>query len=186
MNLLRPIHVALLTGALTCVFAACSGSVGTSATSGEGGTSASVGVTSASASGSGSGSGGNEAPDASAPDVVDFCPGDVGLWEKLTAEPTPCQSGTECCVIISGCLSQAQVVGAAHKEEASAAWPHCDLACVDCVAPAVEVACVAGMCRGRVIQDASPDSPLRTEHCGADVAVVDFSGPSGLHFGCGG
>ena len=89
-------------------------------------------------------------------------------------------------LIMSGCLSQAQVVGAARKDEASAAWPHCDLECVDCIAPAIEVGCVAGMCRGRVVTGAPPDSLLRQDHCGDDVKFVEFSGPSGLHFGCGG
>lgn len=182
MNLLRPIHVAMLAGALTCVFAACSSKQETAAASGVGGTSESVGTTSASASGSG----GHEAADSSVVDVAEVCPGNVGLWEKLIAEPTPCASGSECCVIMSGCLSQAQVVAAARKDEAKAAWPHYDLECVDCIAPAIEVRCVAGMCRGRAVAGAPPDSLLRQDHCGDEEKIVEFSGPSGLHFGCGG
>ncbi len=182
MSLLHPIHVAAIAAPMACVFAACSGSLGSGGTPGEGGASESVGQTAV----SGTGVGGNEAVDAATFDAAEYCPGDKGAWQKLTAYPPVCQGSADCCVVMSGCLAQAQVVPAVHKDEVSAVWPYCDLDCVDCIPPAIEVGCVAGMCRGRVVPGEAPDSPLRQDHCGDDLKVVDLSGAGGLHFGCGG
>lgn len=181
MKPLRPLGVALIFVPLAATFCSCSGastSSGSSAQGSAGGASGSVGSTA-------TGSGGADAADA-APFDSATCPGDAGAWQQLTAAPSACQSGTECCVIVSPCLSQAQIVAATQRDEASSVWPYCDLACVDCVPPAIEVACVGGSCLGRVVEGEAPGSPLRQDHCGTDVKTTDFSGKTGVHFGCGG
>lgn len=182
MRPLRSIGFAVIVLPLAATFGACSGtSEGSSspAQGGAGGGSESVGSTA-------TGSGGTEAPDAATINSAADCPGDAGAWQHLTAMPSACQSGTECCVIMSPCLSQAQIVASTQRDEASAVWPYCAVACVDCVAPAIDVACVGGSCLGRFVEGAPPDSPLRQDHCGADVKMIDFSGKTGVHFGCGG
>jgi hypothetical protein len=182
MRSLRPLGVAVILVPLAATFGACSGSSkgsGSTAQGGAGGASASVGS-------SATGSGGADAADAATLDSATYCPGDAGAWQQLTAAKAACQSGTECCVIISPCLSQAQIVAATQRDEASSVWPYCDVACVDCVPPAIEVACVGGTCLGRVVEGQAPDSPLRQDHCGTDVKMIDFSGKTGVHFGCGG
>ncbi len=176
-----PIVVAALVP-LACLYGACSPSLHGNPTPGGAGGAGGIaesGPTSA-------GSSGGEAADAATFDASAYCPGDAEAWQQLTAEPSACQNGTECCVIMSPCLSQAQIVGALQQKEASAAWPYCDVACNDCIPPAIQVACVAGMCLGRVVMGEAPDSPLRNDHCGDDVKMIDFSGKTGLHFGCGG
>lgn len=182
MRPLRSLGVAVIVLPLAVTFGACSGpskGSGSAAQGGAGGGSESVGSTA-------TGSGGNEAPDAATIDSAADCPGDAGAWQQLTATPSACQSGTECCVVVSPCLSQAQIVASAQRDEASAVWPYCAVACVDCVPSAIEVACVAGSCLGRVVEGAPADSPLRQDHCGVDVKTIDFSGKTGVHFGCGG
>jgi hypothetical protein len=182
MRPLRPLGVAVIVLPLAAIFGACSGTSkgsGASAQGGAGGGGESVGSTA-------TGTGGTEAPDAATIDSAADCPGDAGAWQQLTAMPSTCQSGTECCVIMSPCLSQAQIIAATQRDEASAVWPYCEVACVDCVPPAIEVACVAGSCLGRVVDGAPPDSPLRQDHCGVDAKMIDFAGTTGVHFGCGG
>jgi hypothetical protein len=180
MSLLRPMPVAVIALPMLFALAACGGSRSSGGTSGEGGVSES-GATSTAA-----GAGGNEAADAAIPDAAPYCPGDQASWDKLTAQPFPCQTSADCCVIMSPCVAEAQVVTAALQVEASAAWPYCEVDCTDCIPPAIDVACVAGMCRGRAVAAEPPDSPLRRDHCGDDAKVVDFSVASGLHFGCAG
>ncbi|MEP7122320.1 MAG: hypothetical protein ABJE95_15470 [Byssovorax sp.] len=175
--------LAAILGPLTAVFVACSGgsrSSGSAAQGGAGGVGESVGTTT-------TGVGGQETIDAAAPDSAASCSGDVGAWSDLTGKEASCQSGADCCVIVSPCLSEAQIVGAAQRDEASSVWPYCDVACVDCIPPAIEVACVGGACLGRVVPAQAPDSPLRRDHCGTEIMkAIDFGGSTGVHFGCGG
>jgi hypothetical protein len=182
MRPIRPLGVAAILVPLAAMFGACSGSRKNSSSTGQGG----AGGGSESIASSATGSGGADSADAAALDDATFCSGDAGAWQQLIAAAAPCQSGAECCVIVNPCLSQAQIVSAAQHDEASAVWPSCDVACVDCIAPAIEVACLAGTCVGRVVEGEPAASELRQGHCGSDMKVVDFPGKTGVHFGCGG
>lgn len=112
------------------------------------------------------------------------CQGDQAEWAKLTAGPIACTKNSDCCVIINGCISAAQIVGAADEAAAKVAWPTCQSQCNDCIPPAIEVGCKDGECAGTVVdfQDASSD--LKQDHCGVDATVVVDK--SKLLFGCGG
>jgi hypothetical protein len=181
MRLVHPLRVAAILVPLVGLFSACSTEINEPHVLSVGGAGGS------SESSSPMGAGGGDMADAAPLDATAYCPGDAGAWQQLTAEASACEKGSDCCVIMSPCLSQAQIVAAARRDEASSAWPYCDLACVDCIPPAIDVACVQGMCLGRVIPGAPPDAPQRKDHCGGDdYPALDFSGPTGLHFGCGG
>lgn len=188
MSLLRLPRIAALLVPAACVFVGCmSSSSPTSGTGGEGGKTffSAPGPTST-ASGPGGPSSTSGSPDTGTLDPPHHCTGDAGAWEQLTAGPIPCQSGEECCVIVDPCLSESQVVAAANEKAASAAWPSCAVDCTDCIARAIEVACVAGSCLGRVIEDASLSSPLRKDHCGTALEFLDTKGgPTAVHFSCG-
>jgi hypothetical protein len=168
---LRHASVGLL-GGLGLFVLACSSST-TSGGGGNGGTgghaASSSSSTSSSTSSSGAGGG---------------CQGNQASWDALTAAPIACTSNSDCCVIVNGCLSQAQIVAATKKTEAAAAWPYCESMCNDCIPPAIQVGCDNGTCVGTVVgfPDASPD--LLMDHCGVDTPI-GFT-PGKLHFGCGG
>lgn len=186
MSLLRWPRLAALLVPTACSFMACmtSNTTGNSSrgAGGEGGTIPYVGPGGPSVA-SGVTSGGY---DAGAPDVQQHCVGDGGVWEALTAGPIACQSGEECCVIVSPCLSTSQIVAAASHEEASAAWPSCAVDCNDCIARAIEVACVAGSCLGRVVEGAPLSSPLRKDHCGTALEFLEGDGgKTATEFTCG-
>ncbi|APR84729.1 Hypothetical protein A7982_10078 [Minicystis rosea] len=87
-------------------------------------------------------------------------------------------------MIINGCLSQAQIVAAAKKDQAKAAWPYCDSLCNDCIPPAIQVGCDNGVCAGTVVDFADASTDLLMDHCGIDAPVG--ATPNKLHFGCGG
>jgi hypothetical protein len=174
MDVLRLIGLAVIAAPLACVFGACSGATSSGSSSGAGG------ATTSGDEMSSVGPGGGAAPDAAPP----YCPGDAGAWEQLTAGPILCQTGLDCCVIMSPCLAEAQIVAAATMDEASAVWPFCDVACADCIPPAIRFSCMSGACRGRVVAGEPPDSPLRKNHCGEDVKIVGFVQNTGVHFGC--
>jgi hypothetical protein len=112
------------------------------------------------------------------------CHGDAASWAALTQAPVACTSNADCCVIINGCLSEAQVVSADNQAAAKTAWPYCESLCNDCIPPAIVVGCENGECAAKVVDfaDASPD--LLMDHCGVDP-VVGLSSVK-LHFGCGG
>ena len=57
----------------------------------------------------------------------------------------------------------------------------------DCVARAIEVACVAVACLGRVIADEDSSSPLRKDHCGTTLEFIKTNGgATAVLFSCGG
>jgi hypothetical protein len=164
---------------LATVIAACSSSTSsststtTSTTSGSGGQ----------GGGSTTGTGGSSTTTGTG-GVGGGCHGDATSWATLTAAPVACTKNSDCCVIINGCLSQAQIVSATNEAAAKGAWPYCDSMCNDCIPPAVVVGCDNGECAGKVVDfsDASPD--LLMDHCGVDPQV-GLSNVK-LHFGCGG
>lgn len=114
----------------------------------------------------------------------DTCHGDAATWMPLTTGPIACTSNADCCVIINGCLSQAQIVSAASKDQAKAAWPYCDSMCNDCIPPAIEVGCENGTCVGTVVDFADASTDLLMDHCGVNTPIG--ATPGKLHFGCGG
>jgi hypothetical protein len=179
---LHPIHVVVISLPLMGVVGACS-----SSSTSSGSVVIGPGGSESSATGTGSGSGGAGGTvdldvDAATPD----CSGDEGAWTQLTATPGACETSADCCVIVSPCLSEVQVVAASQADKASAVWPYCAVACTDCVAPAVDVACIAGACLGRRLPAAPPDSPLRLNHCGTTIELAAKTGATGVHFTCGG
>lgn len=179
---LRLVQLALMSAPAACLFAACSEQVsGTSSsdTSASSSTVTASATGSTSASSSGSGVGGGYAGDAG-------CYGAPALWATLTEGPVPCGVNSDCCVIVNTCLSHAQIVGKDHKDDAAEAWPYCNVDCNDCTAPAVDVACIAGECVGRLLTDLPPHAPETMAHCGSEEKSLDFKGPKGDHFECGG
>lgn len=192
MSLLRLPRLAALLLPTACAFVGCTSSRSTGNTShgdggdgGGGGTRPHIDHVGPSGPSTGPGEmwGG---PEAGAPDVTQHCVGDGGVWEKLTAGPVACQSGEECCVIVNPCLSTSKIVAAANEKEASAAWPSCAVECNDCIARAIDVACVAGSCLGRVVEDAPLSSPLRKDHCGTGLALAEAGGgATATEFTCG-
>jgi hypothetical protein len=109
--------------------------------------------------------------------------GDATAWAGYTAGPIACQKNSDCCVIINDCISAAQVVGAADKDKAKAAWPYCTDYCNDCIPPAVVVGCDNGVCTGTKVDFADASNDLMQDHCGVDGPTI----PTGLlHFSCGG
>ena len=85
---------------------------------------------------------------------------------------------------MNDCTNAGEIVSAANKAAAKAAWPYCESQCTGCIAPAVEVFCSNGVCAGSsadILADGS--TALMQDHCGVD-------GPAGkpesaLCFGCG-
>lgn len=114
------------------------------------------------------------------------CHGDQTAWTVATAPPLACEKNSDCCVIVSGCTSEAQVVTSSKFSSAKAAWPYCDDDCTFCIAPAVKVECVNKECVGyHIPDDQSPASDLRKDHCGKDEPPVMLPEPD-VHFVCGG
>ena len=115
------------------------------------------------------------------------CEGDAAKWATITAGPFTCTQNSDCCVVMNGCLSQAQIVEAKDYAAAPGAWPYCPSACVGCIGPAVQIACVDGACVGESLDPTSsppPDPSLFMSHCGVDA--VNVGAPATAHkFGCG-
>ena len=194
MSVLHLSRLAVILVPAACALAACMGS--------RDNPDPSPSPSDSSSSGSSSGAGGeggmksylgNSAATGTSAGTTLPCEGDASAWSQLTPDSVPCQSGEECCVIMSPCLGDAQIVSAANEEAALEAWPHCPVKCNDCLPRPIEVACVDGSCLGRVIVTNPPvsaQSPLRQNHCGT---ALEFTEPSldkkmGVHFwpfGCG-
>lgn len=88
------------------------------------------------------------------------CHGDATTWAALTSGPITCTKNSDCCVILNGCLSAAQIVSEANQATAKSAWPYCDThAGNHCIPPAIVVGCEDGECAGKEVDfsDASPD-----------------------------
>jgi hypothetical protein len=190
MSLLRLSKLAALLIPTACALVACmsSDTATTTSSSSSGGEGGAGGSSRFISTGTTSGPGGASATSGGTgtPDTSLHCTGDKDAWEQLTAGPIACTSGEECCVIMNPCLSEAQIVAAGHEAEAHAAWPSCTVDCNDCVARAIEVACVSGSCLGRVILGEPWSSPLRKDHCGmASEFLHANGGPMDVHFGCG-
>jgi len=109
------------------------------------------------------------------------CHGDTAAWDAATQVPIECTKNSDCCVVINGCLSQAQVVHASNAAAAKAAWPYCDADCNDCIPPDVSVFCFDNHCVG--IAGEPGGDPM--EHCGVDEEPGAGGGSTGEHFGCG-
>ncbi len=187
MNPLRLAQVAAIAAPLAFFFGACSSSrnrgnsAGTSDDGGAGGQGGAPSKLSSSASSMGQG--GDEGIEASEPPAA--CFGNKELWEQLTSSPIPCEKNSDCCVIMGECLSDAQIVAAAPLEEALLAWPFCLEQCNDCLPSAIDVACLEGICRGRVVLEEANYSDLRRTHCGDDNKILPFlEGTTDVHFGC--
>ncbi len=185
MSVLHLSRLAVILVPAACALAACMGSHDTPEPAGDSGSSGS-------STGAG-GAGGNKsyfgntaATTGAGADTTQNCGGDAGAWSQLTEGPISCQSGEECCVIMSPCLGDAQIVAAEHMKEAIEVWPSCPTKCNDCVARPIEVACISGSCLGRIIVTAAPepwDSPLRQDHCGTALQFTEPSpGKTGVHF----
>jgi hypothetical protein len=111
------------------------------------------------------------------------CHGDDAAWAKLTTGPIACTKNSDCCVVVNGCISASQVVGAAAVAAAKDAWPYCDKDCNDCIPPPLEVACNAGACSARVVDMSDAGQDLFHDHCGVDPTVI--AEVTKLHFSCG-
>ncbi len=117
------------------------------------------------------------------------CPGDAGsvgdpdAWATLTTGPFACTKNSDCCVIVNECTDVGQIVSAANKSAAEAAWPYCPNSCALCFPPAVQVGCVDGLCTGsEIFADAGMPWPTSYSHCGIDTETV----PPGVErLGCG-
>ncbi len=172
-----------LTALSISVIAACSSSTGSGTTS----TTSTSSTSTTGGSGGGStttGAGGSSTTTGSGGSGGESCHGDATTWAALTSGPITCTKNSDCCVILNGCLSAAQIVSEANQATAKSAWPYCDTMCNDCIPPAIVVGCEDGECAGKEVDfsDASPD--LMMDHCGVDP-VVGLSSVK-LHFGCGG
>jgi len=189
MSPLRLAKVAAIAAPLAFFFAcsssktSVSGSSTTNDVGGAGGTGGQASTPSSSATAMGQG--GGASIDAGSIDAAALsCLGDPMKWKELTSIPGACQYDTDCCVIISPCLSEAQVVAEAQMEEALNVWPHCSGQCNDCVPPAIDVACIGGQCRGHMLIALKPDSPLRINHCGSNTKITPPVGMTDTHFAC--
>jgi hypothetical protein len=114
------------------------------------------------------------------------CHGDAAAWETATAEPIPCETNSDCCVIVNSCINAARVVAADKMSAAKAAWPYCDMDCTDCIPPAVEVECSNKLCVGYAVpEEMNPPDELKQDHCGVDAPPVTLMNPK-TAFSCGG
>jgi hypothetical protein len=111
------------------------------------------------------------------------CHGDQASWDSLTAGPFTCTHNSDCCVIVNGCINAAQVVSAANKNAAEAAWPYCENECTACIPPAIVVGCNNGVCTGTEIDFPDASTDLLSDHCGVDGPAVTLGK---LSFTCGG
>jgi len=128
---------------------------------------------------SGSGSGGTSG---SAGADGGSCHGDATKWATVT-QPVSCTKNSDCCVVINGCLNQAQVVSKQNYDKGvDNLWPYCDKECTACMPPAVEVLCNNGQCGLKELDymDASADKHM--DHCGVDATPV--VGPLKTMLGC--
>ena len=112
------------------------------------------------------------------------CHGDDTQWKALTTGPVACQKNSDCCVIVNGCISAAQIVAEKDVAAAKGAWPYCDSECNNCIPPAIVVACNAGACTGKLVDFADGGADLIQDHCGVDPTVITET--SKLLFTCGG
>ena len=190
MSHLRLFKLTTLLVPTACALAACGSSESrTPTTTSSGGEGGSVTYDSTASSGPGGLSSASESSGTGTviPDPTPNCIGDAGAWKELTAGPLACTSGEDCCVIMNPCHAEAQIVAKEHAAEALEVWPSCATDCTDCVARAIEVACVEGACLGRVIAEEESSSPLRKDHCGASLEFVKTNGgPTAVQFSCGG
>lgn len=113
-----------------------------------------------------------------------MCHGDATAWGALLQHPLDCTQNSDCCVVISSCTSDAQIVTAADYSAAGTAQPYCDNQCTGCVAPAIDVGCVNGKCVGQNLSNAMPppDDKLRANHCGVNPIAMPAAA---THFTCG-
>lgn len=193
MSHLRLLKLTALLVPTACAIVACGSSdnrtpTPTTSSGGEGGSGGStVHILTATSSGTGGLTSASASSSAGTPAPIPNCKGDAGKWKELTAGPIACTSGEDCCVIMNDCHAKAQIVAKEHMEGALEVWPSCPGECSDCVARAIEVACVAGACLGRVIPDENSLSLLREDHCGTSLEFLKTtSGPVGVQFTCGG
>ncbi len=193
MSHLRLLKLTALLVPTACAIVACGSSdnrTPTTSSGGEGGSGGSIVLiltdTSSGPGGSSSASA-NSSTDTPAPAPIPNCEGDAGKWKELTAGPIACTSGEDCCVIMNDCHAKAQIVAKEHMGKAREVWPSCPGECSDCVARAIEVACVDGACLGRVITEEDSLSLLREDHCGTSLEFVKTNGgPTAVQFSCGG
>lgn len=101
------------------------------------------------------------------------CQGDATKWASITQGPFACTKNSDCCVVVNGCVNQAQVVSKQDYDNGAAnQWPYCDKDCTACIAPAVDVVCSGGQC-GLVQRDPLDASPGQsTSRCGVDTTPV--------------
>jgi hypothetical protein len=111
------------------------------------------------------------------------CHGDATVWNQVTAGPITCTTNSDCCVVINGCTSTAQIVTATNQAKAKAAMDTCGN-CNNCIPPAIQVGCDNGVCVGTVVDFADGGMGLTQDHCGVD-APIGFT-PGKLSFSCGG
>lgn len=110
------------------------------------------------------------------------CYGDPEAFAEAI-QPQACTKNSDCCVVLNGCVNEAQVVHASNKDAAKAAWPYCDNNCTDCIPPLVTVYCLEGTCVGRAEE---PTGDFPEDHCGVDEEPGTGGGNPGEHFTCGG
>ncbi len=152
--------------------------LGSACTDSDGGGGAGGGTGAAAGSGATSGTAGAGGATTS----TSSCSGDQTTWDSLTAGPFTCNKNSDCCVIINGCTTEAQVVSAANRDAAKAAWPYCPNDCTNCIPPAVEVGCNNGVCTGTEVDVLDASADLLTDHCGVDGPDVVLGQ---LSFACG-
>jgi hypothetical protein len=79
-----------------------------------------------------------------------------------------CETDADCCVVYDACRAQGLVVGMAGQDTVRQLLDDApDDKCLACIAPRVQVACVAGVCVGAIESlDAGIVAGLEQDHCG--------------------
>lgn len=97
------------------------------------------------------------------------CHGDATKWATITQGPVSCTKNSDCCVVINGCVNQAQVVSKqAYDSGAAGLWPYCDNQCTECMLPAVDVVCKSGQCGLEQLDPLDASTDKSADHCGVD------------------
>lgn len=117
----------------------------------------------------------------------------VAKLRAFAEAEAPCETAADCCVVIDGCLATAYVVGASDYDAARKVASGLEHdACVNCIAPAVQLACEAGRCVGLELAPGTAGWEGSTGgHCGevpadAGAFVAAPATDTGRVLGCGG
>lgn len=105
----------------------------------------------------------------------------------------PCQTASDCCVVVNDCSNTAYVVGLEDKDAATeavaaeSAGQEAIGHCTACIAAYVQVSCQDGKCAGVEldVRQGPVDERLAEDHCGTVEDIPQTSTDYGSMFGCG-